>query len=405
MSPKIFPETSWTLIEAAHGRGDEARTARAEFARRYHPPIYAFLVALLKEQDAAEDLAQSFFADKVETGTLLRGLDQSKGAFRPYLKEALRNFAKDWWRKQARTPQGDGSTRGDGDDSEVQLIGSDNPERNAIREFDKVWVLEVIRRTLDEVQQICEAKNQFVHFSCFTCFYLSYPYNISDWEKLSDVYKLKDGRQARNRAMTVFPHIRESLRRILGENTQSETEADDEIAFISTFLETLAFDEIIWNPSSMVFDQCTPSQLKAFVDWATAPLDDPALLLAQSASHGELCKILNELSKSGSDSGDQFLATVCAPDTSLGTLHEIKELSKTLLKRAGSQAQRSAATMLYHGAIAASLGRHGINISSRPIERHISLYENLAIALAGDPLGPVFTLAVVQHKKMSTTVQ
>jgi DNA-directed RNA polymerase specialized sigma24 family protein len=100
-----LPPTSWTLLAAAQGEGSAAAIAREEFARRYYPPVYAYLAAIVRNPDEAEELAQGFFAQTVATGRLLAGVDQAKGGFRVYLKQALRNYVIDWQRKQGHRPQ------------------------------------------------------------------------------------------------------------------------------------------------------------------------------------------------------------------------------------------------------------------------------------------------------------
>jgi hypothetical protein len=75
-------------------------------------------------------------------------------------------------------------------------------------------------------------------------------------------------------------------------------------------------------------------------------------------------------------------------------LRDIKELAKELSSGAKTEAQRSAAGLIYHAAVAAALVHHGVNISGRPPESRLGLYEDLATAFVADSLGPVFRLAI-----------
>jgi hypothetical protein len=110
---RYFPQTSWTLIEAIRGGGDAAAPALAELTSRYYRPAHAYITAILRDQgmllgpDQTEELTQGFFTVTVVSGRLLSRVDRAHGGFRPYLKQAIRNYLKDWVGKQARTPKSD----------------------------------------------------------------------------------------------------------------------------------------------------------------------------------------------------------------------------------------------------------------------------------------------------------
>jgi uncharacterized protein (DUF2336 family) len=89
-----------------------------------------------------------------------------------------------------------------------------------------------------------------------------------------------------------------------------------------------------------------------------------------------------------------LLATTCDAQTPLETLRGIKELAKTLLADATTEAHRTATVCLYHLTLAAAFARHGVNISSRPLETRLALYEDLATALGDGPPGRLFQEAI-----------
>jgi hypothetical protein len=84
---------------------------------------------------------------------------------------------------------------------------------------------------------------------------------------------------------------------------------------------------------------------------------------------------------------------VITPDTPLAGLRTLKEMAKHRATQASEEAHRAAATLLYHATIAAALGRHGVNISSRPAASRWPLYEDLSAIFAAHPLGEVFRQA------------
>lgn len=146
--------------------------------------------------------------------------------------------------------------------------------------------------------------------------------------------------------------------------------------------------------SSAIIDHCSPSQLKALLSLASRPLGGPAALSSQTVNPEELSRLLTELCQGQAESGELLLTTVCEEETPIEALRGIKELAKQLSAEAKTEAQRQAATVLYHAAVAAAFGRRGADISSRPLSSRSTLYEDLAAMLAGHPLGAVFRQAV-----------
>lgn len=148
------------------------------------------------------------------------------------------------------------------------------------------------------------------------------------------------------------------------------------------------------TPSSSFVDRCSPSQLKELLSLVAGPLGERASLLAEAANSTGLAENLHALCGGHAGAGDSLLETVCSQRAPVEALREVKELAKKLLTHATTAGQRNAATMLYHGAVAAAFGRHGVNISARSIEARLDLYEDLATALTAHSLGEVFRGAV-----------
>jgi len=131
-------------------------------------------------------------------------------------------------------------------------------------------------------------------------------------------------------------------------------------------------------------------QLKALLALAHVPRGPGDLLPPGLANRADLARHLTALCQGAEPSGEALLSTLCTRQTPLAALQGIKELAKTLAERASSEVERGAATLLYHGAIAAALAHHRQNISSRPGAVRFELYVDLAALLAGDPMGRVF---------------
>lgn len=216
-----FPDTSWTLLVQAGGEGEEAEAARATFADRYYRPVYAYLTAIVRDPEKGKELTQDFFESRILTGQLMRGANRATGNFRPFLKQALRNFVNDYWRKVRRSPRE--TSEGEGD---TPPQGGTTPE--AEREFHNQWVRALLEEALDRVRQVCEANGQHVHYDLFLGRYLSKSTKPPPWKELGTPFVL-DEKTARSRADTVARHFRAVLREMLGQEIEADAGTDEEI--------------------------------------------------------------------------------------------------------------------------------------------------------------------------------
>ncbi len=99
--------------------------------------------------------------------------------------------------------------------------------------------------------------------------------------------------------------------------------------------------------------------------------------------------------------GKSYLRDVCCVDTPVQTLVEIKSAAKRFTIEAEGPAQKAAATLLYHLSVAAALGSHGRNISSRDPSERLALYQDLAAELSGQELAAIFKKAVAAISSQS----
>lgn len=103
-SPENFQEiqTQWTLVNRAHrGSTTSVGLARNALVMRYRKAIRGYLGALLKDDSAADELAQDVIV------RLLNGdfaaASPERGQFRNFLKIAVRNMARSYWEKRNRS--------------------------------------------------------------------------------------------------------------------------------------------------------------------------------------------------------------------------------------------------------------------------------------------------------------
>jgi RNA polymerase sigma-70 factor (ECF subfamily) len=110
------------------------------FVARYAGAIRSYLVALLKNREDADDVAQDFFVRVFEQG--LGRVDPSRGRFRDYLKTAVRNAALSHLRRRRRRLQ--------------PLFGSELPERAAGTLGERDWLEEWRACLLERAWQALE---------------------------------------------------------------------------------------------------------------------------------------------------------------------------------------------------------------------------------------------------------
>jgi RNA polymerase sigma factor (sigma-70 family) len=96
--------TAWTMLFQAHdGSAEDAKAARRELLQRYGDPVYRYLLASLRDADAAEELYQEF-ALKFVRGDFKRA-HPDRGRFRDFLKTVLYHLIVDFHKRRNRQPR------------------------------------------------------------------------------------------------------------------------------------------------------------------------------------------------------------------------------------------------------------------------------------------------------------
>src|SRR3954468_13823854 len=102
-----FAPTRWTLVLRARGESVEARGALSELCEAYYQPVFRFLRREGREEDAARELTQEFFA-RLLAGGGLGAADPRRGRFRSYLLGAVKHFLADQRDREQRQKRGGG---------------------------------------------------------------------------------------------------------------------------------------------------------------------------------------------------------------------------------------------------------------------------------------------------------
>src|SRR5262245_18680099 len=92
-------DTSWATINLAHqGQGDAVVSAQRRLLLRYYHPMYSYLRAMVRDEEAAEELTHEIVVRFLRGD--FRGANPARGRFRDLLKRALRHLAIDYWRRK-----------------------------------------------------------------------------------------------------------------------------------------------------------------------------------------------------------------------------------------------------------------------------------------------------------------
>jgi RNA polymerase sigma-70 factor (ECF subfamily) len=103
----VFVTTRWTQVLRARGSTPEARQALGELCAAYYQPVFRFLRCDGRDEDAARELTQEFFA-RLLAGGGIGGVDPGRGRFRSFLLGAVKHFLADMRAHDRRLKRGGG---------------------------------------------------------------------------------------------------------------------------------------------------------------------------------------------------------------------------------------------------------------------------------------------------------
>ena len=157
-----FATTQWSLVvSAGDSQSPQARDAMESLARVYWYPLYAYLRRAGTSAHDAEDLTQGFFANRIVTRELFKGVSPDRGRFRTWLLNCLRNFQRNEWQAKNAKKRGGGVQHVslDGADWEDRLLASGGEELSPPEEYDRAWAITMIKRAHEQLRaKYCAAK-------------------------------------------------------------------------------------------------------------------------------------------------------------------------------------------------------------------------------------------------------
>ena len=152
----FFPTTRWgDVAAAAGGEAPDPGRAMGELLARYIPALRTFLMLDQRlDRHRADDLLQSFVAERVLERNLLARADPSRGRFRTFLLACLSNHVAMERRREAAAKRNPGAGRLLPLDDHAADAMAGEPRSDV---FDVAWGRQVIAEALQRMRRECES--------------------------------------------------------------------------------------------------------------------------------------------------------------------------------------------------------------------------------------------------------
>jgi RNA polymerase sigma factor (sigma-70 family) len=231
-SAAVFRTTQWTRVLEARGDSTEARAALSDLCAVYYTPVFRFLRREGRDEDAARELTQEFFARILERGEI-GAADPARGRFRTYLLGAVKHFLADQRDHAARKKRGGGQTSESLDadrDGEGQLQIADTTGELRDTFFDREWALALMDRALKEVSAEFTRDGKAKQFDALK------PWLVGDAGKLSQADVVRELGWSES-AVKVGVHrlrkrFRETIRDEIAQTVADGTDIDGELRYL-----------------------------------------------------------------------------------------------------------------------------------------------------------------------------
>jgi len=231
-----FDTTRWSVVLAARAQtGEVARQALGWLCEAYWYPVYAFVRRQGNAPDDAADLTQGYFARLLEKD-YLADVRPELGRFRSFLLKSVQHFLSNERDRERALKRGGGKApiSLDGLDPERRLNLEPRDDSTPETEFERLWAVALLERTMERVAGEAAAKGRSQQFdllkSCLT--------DTGSGPSYHDLSRqLKVGESAVKVAVhRLRRRFGELLRAEIAETVADPSEVDDEIRHLFAVL-------------------------------------------------------------------------------------------------------------------------------------------------------------------------
>jgi RNA polymerase sigma-70 factor (ECF subfamily) len=146
--------TLWSLVcRAHHGPAEAANPARQQLLERYGGAIHRYLLKVLHDADAADEVFQEFALQLLHGD--LRGANPQRGRFRNFVKGTLLHLIADYRKQRSKWP---GPLPGDG-----AALAASLGDGQSDHQFIESWCDELLARAWAELAEIETRTGQPFH--------------------------------------------------------------------------------------------------------------------------------------------------------------------------------------------------------------------------------------------------
>lgn len=200
-----------------------------DLCRIYWKPIYGHLRrGWAKSNEEAKDLTQAFLLWLVEGDALSRYVPE-RSSLRTYLKSLLKHFVQDHDKALHRLKRGGGArlTELNRDAAELEAVLRDPRGMDPEQVFDRVWRLELVRRSVGRVAEQFHLQGRALQFQVFEAYDAKGSGEKPTYQTLAARFGMKESDIA-NYLFAVRHAIRSEIRAELAAMTGGPEELEEE---------------------------------------------------------------------------------------------------------------------------------------------------------------------------------
>jgi RNA polymerase sigma factor (sigma-70 family) len=142
------------VLSAGDRESPQTTEALEKLCRGYWYPLYVFLRRQGNSPEDSQDLTQEFFSRLLEKNYLAKA-DRSRGKFRTFLLQSLKNFQVNEWKRAGRLKRGGGVEfiSIDASVAEERYAVEPATEPNPDAAYEERWAITLIERVLAALRQ------------------------------------------------------------------------------------------------------------------------------------------------------------------------------------------------------------------------------------------------------------